>query len=220
MKKSLLFKTLFLIVFLLGNFTYSQDSDGDGIPDSTDVDDDNDGIIDTYECSASIQFTNSSVLTAADLNDVKAGEKVVYSNAILFQNQYYDIVLTITAISGSFTVDCDGKLDVSSFNSSNDDYITYSIDLVEAGSATALDPIGVPAVLYGIILESRDIDTSSGDNFTEIVGFNPSTVTSIISPYLSATTNLEQAGFVNGGGPAGYTLYRLDPALVAPIMIG
>jgi len=49
MKSTLLFKTLFLIVFLSGNMTYSQDSDGDGILDSVDLDDDNDGILDTVE---------------------------------------------------------------------------------------------------------------------------------------------------------------------------
>ena len=195
------------------SYTASLDTDGDGIPDATDIDDDNDGIIDTYECSAAIQFNNASVLTAASLTDVKVGEKVVYSNALFYQNEYYDIVLTILANTGSGTVDCSNGLDVSSFNSSNDDYVTYSFDLVEAGSASTGNPVGVPATLYDIILELRDIDTSSGQDFTEIVGFNPSTVTSTISSYLSGTTNLEQAGFNNGGGPSGYTLYRLDPTI-------
>ncbi len=193
-----------------------QDSDNDGISDFCDIDDDNDGIIDTYECSAAIQFDNASLLTATDLDDVKAGEKVVYSNALLYQNQYYDIVLTIISINGSYTVDCNNELRVSTFDASADDYVTYSFDLVEAGSATPGNPIGVPATLYDIILELRDIDTRYYRDFTEIAGFNPSTVTSTVTPSLSATTNLEQAGFVNGPDPAGYTLYRLDPTLVAP----
>ena len=195
------------------SYTLAPDSDGDGVPDSVDIDDDNDGIIDTYECSAAIQFNNASVLTAASLTDVKVGEKVVYTNALFYQNEYYDIVLTILANTGSGIVDCSNGLDVSSFNSLNDDYVSYSFDLVEAGSATAGNPAGTPATLYDIILELRDIDTSSGQDFTEIVGFNPSTVTSTVTSYLSATTNLEQAGFVNGGSPSGYTLYRLDPTI-------
>ncbi len=214
MKTKLLF-SLFMALFVF-NFSFAQDTDGDGIPDSTDIDDDNDGIIDTYECSASIQFNNASLLTATDLDDVKAGEKVMYSNALFFQNQYYDIVLTVLTINGSYTVNCNNELRVSTFDSSSDDYVTYSFDLVEAGSATPANPIGIPAVLYDIILESRDIDTSSGDDYTEIAGFNPSTVTSSVTGYLSAATNLEQAGFINGPDPTGYTLYRLDPTLVAP----
>ncbi|GAA3600498.1 hypothetical protein GCM10022396_17380 [Flavivirga amylovorans] len=198
------------------NYSFAQDSDGDGIDDSVDIDDDNDGIIDTYECSASIQFNNASLLTATDLYDVKAGEKVVYSNALFYQNKYYDIILTIININGSYTVDCNNELRVSTFDSSSDDYVSYSFDLVEAGSATPLNPIGTPAVLYDIILELRDIDTSYGSDFTEIAGFNPSTVTSTVTPYLSATTNLEQAGFANGPDPLGYNLYRLDPTIVAP----
>ncbi len=214
MKTKLLFSLL--ICILVFNFSFSQDSDGDGIPDSVDIDDDNDGIIDTYECSAAIQFNNASLLTATDLSDVKAGEKVVYSNALYFQNEYYDIVLTVITINGSYIVDCNNELRVSTFNSSSDDYVTYSFDLVEAGSATPANPIGVPAVLYDIILELRDIDTRYSRDFTEIAGFNPSTVTSAVIPSLSGTTNLEQAGFINGPDPIGYTLYRLDPTLVAP----
>ncbi|MDO7171061.1 LamG domain-containing protein [Mariniflexile sp. AS56] len=192
------------------------DFDNDGVTDICDLDDDNDGVIDTYECSAVIQFNNAAPLTAGSLSNVQPGEKVIYSNAIFYQNQYYDLVLTIITKSGSFTVDCNNELRVSTFNASQDDHVTYSFDLVKAGSATPANPDGVPTVLYDMILELRDIDTRNGSNFTEIAGFNASTATSTVAPYLSPTTNLEQAGFVNGGSPAGYTLYRLDPTIAGP----
>ncbi|MFD0990733.1 LamG-like jellyroll fold domain-containing protein [Mariniflexile jejuense] len=50
MKTKLLFKVLLFAVLLISGYTYSQDSDGDGIIDSTDLDDDNDGIPDDIEC--------------------------------------------------------------------------------------------------------------------------------------------------------------------------
>ena len=220
MKKIILFKVLILIGFLFTNISYAQDSDGDGIEDSVDLDDDNDGIIDTYECSSAIQFGDPSLLTAQDLADVKIGEKVIFSNALLFQNQYYDLVVTITSKQGDFVINCSISsstynlegIKVDSFDASQNEYFTYSFDLVHAGTATPANPIGIPATLYGLILESRDIDTSSGNDYTEIAGFNASTVTSSITPYLSATTNLEQAGFLNGVVPA-YTNYRLDPTI-------
>ena len=220
MKKIILFKVLILSGFLFTNISYAQDSDGDGIVDSVDLDDDNDGIIDTYECSSAIQFGDPSLLTAQDLADVKIGEKVIFSNALLFQNQYYDLVVTITSKQGDFVINCSISsstynlegIKVDSFDASQNEYFTYSFDLVHAGTATTANPIGIPATLYGLILESRDIDTSSGNDYTEIAGFNASTVTSSITPYLSATTNLEQAGFLNGAAPA-YTNYRLDPTI-------
>ena len=220
MKKIILFKVLILSGFLFTNISYAQDSDGDGILDSVDLDDDNDGIIDTYECSSAIQFGDPSLLTAQDLADVKIGEKVIFSNALLFQNQYYDLVVTITSKQGDFVINCSISsstynlegIKVDSFDASQNEYFTYSFDLVHAGTATTANPIGIPATLYGLILESRDIDTSSGNDYTEIAGFNASTVTSSMTPYLSATTNLEQAGFLNGVVPA-YTNYRLDPTI-------
>jgi hypothetical protein len=217
MKKNILFKVLILFVFFFANNIYSQDFDGDGIPDAIDLDDDNDGIIDTYECSATINFNNAAVLTATDLNDVKVGEKVIYSNALLYQNVYYDIVLTILAKNGTFKANCNNELRIDDFNALADEYVSYSFDLVQAGSATPANPAGIPKILYDMILETRDIDHKVGNNYTEISGVNPSTSTGTVTTYLSGTTNLQQAGFVNGPNPAGYTLYRLNPTLVAPI---
>jgi len=210
------FELLLALLLLACNFTFSQDTDSDGIVDSIDIDDDNDGIIDIYECSAIIQFNNAAPLTASSLNDVQPGEKVIYSNAVVYGSQYYDIVLTIIAKNGSFTVDCNNELRIDSFDASADEYVTYSFDLVQSGSATVGDPDGIPATLYDITLESRDIDTRNNKDFTEISGINTTTVTSSVTTYLSATTNLEQAGFANGPDPAGFTLFRLDPTIVAP----
>lgn len=217
MKTKLLLKVLFVAVLFSSNITYSQDFDGDGIPDSVDLDDDNDGVIDTYECSATINFNNAAKLTATNLNDVKPGEKVIYSNALLYQNVYYDIILTILTKNGTFKIDCNNELRIDDFDASADEYVTYSFDLVQAGSATPANPDGIPKTLYDMILETRDIDHKVGDNYTEISGFKPATATGNVIAYLTASTNLENGGFVNSPNPAGYTLYRLNPALVAPI---
>ena len=177
MKTELLAKALFCGLLLFTSITIAQDFDGDSIVDSVDLDDDNDGIIDTYECSATIQFDNPVSLTTSSLSNVQPGEKVTYSNALLYQNEYYDIIVTITAKYGNFRIDCSPSallpgIKISSFDASANEYVTYSFDLVEAGSATPGNPEGVPAVLYDMILESRDIDTTSKRDYTEIAGFN------------------------------------------------
>ncbi|MFY0713449.1 hypothetical protein J1D01_07210 [Seonamhaeicola sp. NFXS20] len=215
MKKSLKFNILFLIVCFGINTFSALGFRNTHFLDSLKIN--KEKSTKTHKHSTALNFKNAIALTAINLEDVKAGEKVLYSKAIQYQNNYYDLVLTILNINGTYTVDCTNELRVSSFNSSNDDYVTYSFDLVETGSVTPKTPNGTPAVIKNVVLESRDIDTRSNRNFTEISGFNPYTVTSKITPYLSSTTNLEQAGFVNGPNPAGFTLYRLNPALAAPI---
>ena len=49
MKKILLSNILFVMLCLVANNVYAQDTDGDGITDSVDLDDDNDGILDKIE---------------------------------------------------------------------------------------------------------------------------------------------------------------------------
>ena len=191
----------------------SGDVDNDGVLDAIDQDNDNDGIIDSYECSVSIQFDSPSLLTATDLDDLQVGEKVVYSNALLYQNQYYDIVLTLTGVSGTVTVDVNTELEVIGFNPNVDEYVTYSFDLVESGSATIGNPTGTPVSLNNIIIGLQDLDHRSGEDYTEVNGFNTVTMTSAINGYLSASTNLEAGGFVNGAAPANYSLFRLNPAI-------
>ncbi|MFS4484255.1 LamG-like jellyroll fold domain-containing protein, partial [Hyunsoonleella sp. 2307UL5-6] len=189
------------------------DYDNDGVSDICDLDDDNDGIIDTFECSATISFDAPSLLTASDLDNVQIGEKVLYSNALFFQGQYYDFVLTVLNKVGSFDVQCNGNINMSNTQPTSDSHVTYSLDLVVSGTATPSNPTGESAVLYDLILQLRDNDSIINRDFTEINGFNPSTATGTVTPYLSATTELEQGGFVNGPDPVGYSLYRVDPTL-------
>ncbi|WP_299548374.1 hypothetical protein [Seonamhaeicola sp.] len=213
MQKLLPIKFLCVIVFLI-NTVNAQDSIENDMAHLLEISNDITDL--SNNGSVSINFNNASPLTATDLSDVRPGEKVVYSKALKFQNKYYDLVLTILRIKGAYTVDCNNELRVSTFDSSKDNYVTYSFDLVEIGTATPANPAGKRAVLYDVVLESRDIDTRSYRDFTEVSGFNPYTVTSKVTANLSETTNLERAGFVNGPDPSGFILYRLSPALVSP----
>ena len=65
-------KLIFIVVLLISNISNSQvnsssiDFDGDGIPNSFDLDDDNDGILDTIECPPNVN--NSTLAITGDLS--------------------------------------------------------------------------------------------------------------------------------------------------------
>lgn len=188
---------------------FIEDTDGDGIADIDDLDDDNDGIPDIFENPATISFRGTrTLLVGTNESNLQVGDKVLYADAIRdCDNLLYDVVLTITARVG-VTIDADvsGFRNLSS-NGSSDDYSTFTIQVVESGSATVGNPTGTPATIDDFTFIQRDVDSSNGDDITEVVGVSNATPPDMIS--LTPTTNLEQAGFVNGGGPANFTLYRL-----------
>ncbi len=167
--------------------------------------------MDSFECSVALKFDSPSLLTATDLSDIKTNEKVVYSDALNFQGQLYDIVFTLTSISGTVVANVNQELSVSNFDPATDEYVTFSFDLVESGSATPGNPTGTPASLNNIVLQLQDIDHTVGLDFTELIGYNSTTVTSTVSHSLTSGTNLEIGGFAGSPDPANFTLFRLDP---------
>lgn len=196
------------------NSSINADTDGDGVDDSVDLDADNDGILDSYECLVAIQFNTPSLLTATDLSNLQVGEKVLYHDALLYQGTYYDIILTLTSVQGTdLTVDVNTELEVINFKPNQNQYVTYTFDLVESGSASASNPVGVPASLNNLIIELRDLDHGINEDYTEVFGYNNSSILpSNISTYFNSTTYLHTGGFLSGG-PTGYTLFRLNPTL-------
>ena len=69
------------------------------------------------------------------------------------------------------------------------------------------NPAGTPATIDDFVLIQRDIDSTPGTDFTEIVGVSDATPPDDV--FFTGTTSIEEAGFVNGGGPSGFTEYRL-----------
>lgn len=189
------------------------DSDNDGVPDEIDLDDDNDGILDSDECVVAINLSgNSTVLTATDETDVRVGEKVLYVNAIMKDNVYYDIVFTLLEKSNpNIQVEVETGISARYLNAYRNDYIRYKLDLVEKGSATLSNPNGTPAKITDIILTLADVDSYRGYNFTEVTGIEMDLPTSPNSHYLTPGTLLEQNGFVSGGPSANHAMYRLIP---------
>lgn len=235
MKKNLL---MCLICFILVHLTYGQepvldsgdvlkpssittstrkllevDTDNDGVPDSVDLDDDNDGILDSDECVVAINLSgNNSSLTAVDDTDVQEGEKILYTDAIMKDNVYYDIVFTLLEKSRpAIKVEVTYGIAASKLVPYKNDYIRYKLDLVEKGSATTANPEGTPATISDIILSLADIDSYRSLDFTEVTGIEMGLPTSPESHSLNTPTLLEVGGFKRNGPAGNIALYRLVP---------
>ena len=187
------------------------DTDGDGIVDLEDEDDDNDGIPDILESPATIDFSGTrTLLVGTDESDLQVGDKVLFADAVRdCDNILYDIVLSVTEKDGvTVEADVSGFLNLGA-SPDDDEYATFTIQLVESGSATVGNPNGTPATIEDFILIQRDVDSVTDQDFTEVVGVSTSTPPDMIT--LSDNTNLEVGGFINGGGPSGsFTFYRLE----------
>ncbi len=191
------------------------DSDKDGIPDDIDLDDDNDGIPDVIESPANINFGGSRTLLSGtvSLSDLRVNSKVLYTNAIRDCNDiFYDIVITINTLSPSTVAVASGTgINLAGTSTpSADRYLTFTIAVVESGSATVSNPNGTPATIPDFVFEQRDIDSNPGVNATEVVGFANSTAPDFV--FFDPATVIQLGGFVNGGGPgASFTYYRMIP---------
>lgn len=191
-----------------------EDTDGDGIANKDDLDDDNDGILDVDESPATIDFSNSrSVLNVgANINDLDVGDVVLYADAVRdCDDILYDIVITINSISPGVRAFASAEgMEIDDASAAQDDHFTFTLSVVESGSATTANPAGTPATIDNFLFTPRDIDSNVGINHTEVIGISDATPPDMVS--LSSTTVLENAGFINGSGPgAGYTYYRMFP---------
>jgi len=186
------------------------DTDGDGILDIVDLDDDNDGIPDNVENAAFIDFSGPrTLLVGSDESNLAVGDKILFEDAVFDCNIiFYDIVLTITLTQGVTVGATSSGLISTGSNPSLDEYATFSFQLVESGSATAANPGGTPAIIEDFIFIQRDLDSINGDDFTEVVGTSDSTPPD--SVFFTPTTMIVDAGFINGGGPSSFTNYRLQ----------
>ena len=190
---------------------FNTDSDGDGITDNIDIDDDNDGILDVDENPASIDFSGTrTLLVGSSLTNLLVGDKVLYTDAIQdCDDILYDIVITIVTRDGVTLEAEDTGINLVGAEANGDDYATFTIAVVESGSATVGNPNGTSATIVDFVLAQRDVDSNDGSNYTEVVGVTNSGGPDSI--WLDGNTLLEEGGFVNGGGPAsGFDIYRLD----------
>ncbi len=100
------------------------DTDGDGVPDATDIDDDNDGILDIVECTVDGFIPNIGAGNVGTVQNNGAagnvGAFVTYTNVGTYNGEVVDMRVTVTANSnpGTLSVDLAGNI----FNNAGIDY--------------------------------------------------------------------------------------------------
>ena len=188
---------------------FGTDSDQDGIVDGIDLDDDNDGILDSRENPSEIDFGGArTLLVGSSQSNLLVGHKVLYDDAIRDCNDIvYDAVITITSITSGVTVAANSNgIDISGAIPSQNDYTTFTISVVENGSASVGNPNGTPGVITDIIIDMQDVDSDNGDDYTEVVGFN--NVGGPTTSYIDDASALELGGFLANPPTGSWTFYR------------
>jgi hypothetical protein len=162
---------------VLGNLTYTYvdpcdplasgntDTDGDGVSDICDTDDDNDGITDDNECltsSISLDFSNLTFTDSGNLGDI--GDEALYSNAGVHNGVPFDMKITVIGNSDptNLVIDIDGYFEATTslyysiflLGSNIGGVASFNVEFFEAGTN---NPISIAP-----LLTFKDFDLVSG----------------------------------------------------------
>ncbi|TMM28525.1 hypothetical protein FDT66_13900, partial [Polaribacter aestuariivivens] len=185
------------------------DNDGDGVPDSVDLDDDNDGILDTEECEPSVDpfnfnldvgnltFTNSGL--AGDVGDI-----AVYSNVGTYQGIPIDLKITVIAnsdptnmainISG-FTFGSDlYPIHLEGTNVATTPYANVNFEFLQSGTSF---PIEVPA---SIVFKDIDFLTPTPGESVEFSKSDISEYKISITPSTNISVSEETTSYTGASG--------------------
>ncbi len=167
---SLLAICIFFSQLSFAQYDITDDFDGDGIINGVDLDDDNDGILDTSECTPlQVRAISENVIgSSGDSSDLKAGDQVINPNAFMVGNISYDIRIDIIeehTPTGKVMVK-NGAMRLDGVAGKESPYVKYSLTLVEAGTTT-------PASISNAYSIFRDLDGAGSANYREIQGYLP-----------------------------------------------
>ncbi len=149
------------------------DADGDGIANHCDMDNDNDGILDSIECAAPTQvraISENVTVVSGNATDLKTGDQLINANAFTIGAKSYDILIEIVeeyTPTGALEINAGGGLRLAGVAGSESPYVKYKLSVVEAGTTTPFSALGA----YSIF---RDLDGAGSANYREIAGYMPS----------------------------------------------
>ena len=216
------------------------DKDGDGVADYEDLDDDNDGILDTDEGLIPVRLVGDStagtdgfiqIAGTGNSNNVAEGDIYIISNAIaLPDGTFIDLRMEVKELNFSDAgesvlinvpaVDNIPRVSFRGFDAIDNDNVIFGVTFVESGSANAGSPAGTPVELNSVDVDQGDIEAASNsDNLTEFGsvgnavdgnGNSVLSVASVLNP--DTSTVIVQPTLFAGATIPGFTDYIVtDP---------
>lgn len=146
------------------------DADMDGISDDVDLDDDNDGILDTNECMPNSTNIFTGLTTETGIaGDLHTGDVLRKSNAFTFNGQTYDVLVEIlNEHVPTGTLDAStGDLKFTGALFSENPFVEYKLTIVNTGTST-------PVTLNNVVAILADIDGTSNGNYIDSHGHESS----------------------------------------------
>jgi VCBS repeat-containing protein len=185
------------------------DTDADGVANAVDIDDDNDGILDTVEGTvipaapiqaSMLRATLNGLAISANTN-MAAGDVIRYTNVGSVDGGVIDIVINIVSTTGVTIFRTDGVIEVVNQIAINDPNVRVQMSFVKTGTDTLVQ---LPTTGRITI---NDIDSAVAQNLTEVLGVAQSGFSGS-----AGGTSLQSGGFVNSIAASGFDYYRVDPA--------
>ena len=179
MSKTIVF--LMLFGFFVTAHSYAQgtpdDIDGDGIPNTIDLDDDNDGVLDTVESVISyIQLNGFTAYSPASIpsTGLVTGDRLIKVNALTYLNDSYDAVLEFTdvhAVSGRVRLIGGGDIALQNIYANENPYFAYTIKFLPTGTATPTGPL-VGSTINNLAITIADVDgNGTGSDMGDVAGY-------------------------------------------------
>jgi len=193
------------------------DIDGDGIPNSIDLDDDNDGILDTVESVVTnIQLNGFRAFSPASIpsTGLVTGNRLIKRNVLTYLGNSYDVILEFTDVQpGSGWVNINGAGDVAlrKIYPNQNPYFSYTIKFLPTGTATPTGPLN-PSTINNVAVILADIDGNGNSaKLGDVAGY--ASGNNITGPPIIGA-NLIPGGFdfgtsgVGGPGAISYNYFR------------
>lgn len=216
MSKTILFLILFGCIVTTNAQGTPADIDEDGILNTIDLDDDNDGILDSVESVITyIQLNSFTAFSPASIptTGLVTGNRLIKRNALIYLNNSYDAILEFTTVyvpSGRVRLIGGGNIALQNIFANENPYFSYRLIFMPAGVATPTGAL-TPSIINNVAISLADIDgNGNSSDMGDVAGYAfANNITG--SPIIGG--NLVNQGFTYGlsglGGPgAGFDYYR------------